>query len=220
MYRKVFNSVQAQTFANPIIESIINRFRLISNSSLIAICFLVSLNSLFCISCKSGINQRAESSDFTMNTVQEGFKKDDFGQIIYVYKGSLRNNTSNIYKQVKINMRVIINLENGQQLTDQSINDDNKLAFFSGLESLHIEDMVEPGKDYEMKEFESAQIDPKYADYPVKSVLIQFTAGTNDEINNTSTEDILIKNEDVTDKWKEIMSNTDQKNISIDTNRH
>jgi hypothetical protein len=171
-------------------------------------------------SCKPITNQATVSNDFSMNVSNEGFKKDDFGQIIYVCKGSLRNNTSNIYKKVVVNMRVIINLENGQQLTDQSINDDDKLAFFSGLGSLHIEDMVEPGKDYEMKEFESAQIDPKYADYPVKSVFVQFTAGTNDEINNTATEDILIKNEDVTDKWKEIMSNTDQKNISIDTNRH
>lgn len=171
----------------------------------------IFLACLFPLITSCGIYQNPNciSTDFTMSSTQEGFKKDDFGQIVYYYKGNLRNNTQNLYKEVRINMRVIMVLENGQQLTDESIHHNDGLVDLSGLFSLHILDMVEPGKDYKVRDFESASIDPSYAKYPIQSVSLQFTVETKDEINGTSSDKILIENEEVTDKWREMVSNID-----------
>ena len=171
------------------------------------ITFLASL-ILIITSCSTNQNQNSISTDFTLKSTDEGFKEDNFGQIIYRYKGSLRNNTQNIYKEVRVDMRVIMNLENGQQLTDESIHDHNGLDFFSSLGSMHLSDIMQPGEEQEMRDFESASIDPKYGAYPIKSVYLQFTAEPKDEVNGTPSDKILIKNDDVTTEWRNIIAQT------------
>jgi len=173
------------------------------------ITFLASLIVIM-TSCGTNQNQNSISTDFTLKSTNEGFRQDNFGQIIYHYKGSLRNNTQNIYKEVEVKMRVVMNLENGQQLTDESIHDGKGLDFFSSLGSMHLTDIMQPGEEQEMRDFESASFDPKYAAYPIKSVFLQFTAATKDEVNGTTSEKILIKNDDITSGWQNIINHTQQ----------
>jgi hypothetical protein len=117
--------------------------------------------------------------------------------IRYLFTGTIRNNTKNIYANTYVTMRLSIELENGNVLEEKDMDD---IPFNDILSHKSLENW-KPGQAVEVNRLVSISIPVEYADYPVKDVLIQYTAKLDDKINQTQEEDV-IASVSVIDKWK------------------
>ncbi|MBN8856562.1 MAG: hypothetical protein BGO55_24075 [Sphingobacteriales bacterium 50-39] len=117
--------------------------------------------------------------------------------IEYLFTGTIKNNTANIYASVYIKMRVSIELGNGNVLEEKDLND---IPFNNILSNKSIQNW-KPGQAIEVNRLVSISIPIEYADYPVKDVIIQYTAKLENKINQTQEEDV-IASVSVIDKWQ------------------
>ena len=94
-------------------------------------------------------------------------------------------------------MRISNELENGNVLEEKDLND---IPFNDILSHKSYENWM-PCQAVEINRLVSISIPVGYADYPVKDVLIQYTAKLEDKINQTQENDV-IESVSVMDKWK------------------
>jgi hypothetical protein len=118
-------------------------------------------------------------------------------EVVYLFNGSIQNNTDNIYANVTLRLNASIELENGTVLTKQEI-DQN---VFGGMLSLATFQDFKPKEKVDIRRVESFAIPVEYADYPVKDVTIEYTVELEDQIRQTN-EERVIKTVSVMDKWK------------------
>lgn len=119
--------------------------------------------------------------------------------VTYTFKGTLKNNTENIYEKAAIRGELILVLENGNELTCNDINYTKNLLG-DGIASENRSNW-KPNEEWNIDELSSCSFSVEYFDYPVKEIFTQYYINLTDQINNVET-DILISQKDVTDKWK------------------
>ncbi|EHM7982731.1 hypothetical protein MC916_002609 [Elizabethkingia anophelis] len=117
--------------------------------------------------------------------------------VVYTVKVTLKNNTKNIYQKAFIRGELILVLENGNQLSCTDIN--YSKSYWGGVIS-ESKSNWKPNEDWNIDQLESCTFSVEYFDYPVKEVYTQYYLELTDQINNT-TEEIMISQRDVTDKW-------------------
>lgn len=147
-----------------------------------------------------------EQNDFIL----EAEKADDFyvlctsfdntkapTNIVYLFNGSIQNNTDNVYTKGTLRLNTSIELENGTVLTKQEINKN----MFGGILSLEtFRDFKSKGK-IGIPRLESFEIPVEYASYPLKDITIEYSLELEDQIHQTNEMKVL-KTVSVIDKWK------------------
>lgn len=118
--------------------------------------------------------------------------------VVYAFKGTLKNNTKNIYKTSSIRGELILVLENGNQLSCNQISTSAKVFGSDALSKYKYN--WKPNEDWVIDELKSCEFSTEYFDYPVKEVFTQYYIKVQDQINNTS-EEILVSQRDVTERW-------------------
>ncbi|MDQ6471409.1 hypothetical protein RB619_12200 [Flavobacterium sp. LHD-80] len=118
--------------------------------------------------------------------------------VTHVFKGVLKDNTTNIYKKVTLTTELIIVLENGNELTCNDINY-TKSLLRDGI-SPQFRSNWQPNEEWVIDEIKTSSFPVEYFDYPVKEVYTQYYIKLTDQINNTETE-IIASQKDVTEKW-------------------
>lgn len=120
--------------------------------------------------------------------------------IVYIYKGNLKNTSTQLFEYTTINFEINLILENGNILTEREYG-----SGFLGERIMAINNIKDwkPNEAREVKGFLSVDIPIKYIDYPIKSVVAKYAFECEDQINN-KTENFVIE-KDVTEKWKSII---------------
>lgn len=121
--------------------------------------------------------------------------------IVYLFNGSIQNNTGNIYAHVTLKLNTSIELENGTVLTKQDIDKTG----FGGLLSLTTFRDFKPKEKVGIQRLESIEIPVEYASYPVKDITIEYSVELEDQIHQTNEEKV-IKTVSVIDKWKQAVA--------------
>jgi hypothetical protein len=147
-----------------------------------------------------------EQKDFFMRSI----KADDFyvlgsslddtkapKDIVYLFNGSIQNNSDNLYTSVTLKLNTSIELENGTVLTKQEI-DQN---MFGGVLSIKAISNFKPKEKVDIQRLESFAIPVEYANYPVKDVTIEYSVELEDQIHQTNEERVF-KTVSVIDKWR------------------
>ncbi|PWB21486.1 hypothetical protein [Flavobacterium sp. HTF] len=116
----------------------------------------------------------------------------------HVFKGILKNNTQNIYKKVTLKAKLIIVLENGNELTCSDINYTKNLLG-DGI-TPQFRSNWKPNEEWIIDKIKTCTFPVEYLDYPVKEVYTQYYFKLTDQVNNTETE-IMASQRDVTEKW-------------------
>lgn len=182
--------------------------KLTRNQNAINSIYLTLIIAMFVIipSCKAPSSQKEKSDQYmiTPGRVNDFYvvssdldpaRKPRY--ITYLFTGRIKNNTTNIYASAYLTMSVSIELENGNVLEEKDLND----IPFNGILSHKSFENWKPGQAVEVNRLVSISIPVEYADYPVKDVVIQYSAKLDDKISQTQEEDI-IASVSVMDKWR------------------
>lgn len=119
--------------------------------------------------------------------------------IVYIYKGNLKNTSTQLFEDTTINLEINLILENGNILTEREYGS----GFLGeGIMAINSVKDWKPNEIREVKGFLSIDIPVKYIDYPIKSVVAKYSFKCEDQINN-KTESFFIE-KDITEKWKSV----------------
>lgn len=165
------------------------------------------------ISC-TNYNSTDGQSDFNLSNENMGFAKDTDlpGSVEFKYRADVLNATKNIYNRATIYMSLEFHLDNGQILTDKDISS-TKLYGGSAI-NFEIIGMFQPNQTYNLAGLKSEPVSDEYVKYPVKSVIMNLSMELQDEINGRNDK-VLIKSEDITDKWSMVINNTIPDNAGV-----
>lgn len=130
--------------------------------------------------------------------------------VTHMFKGILKNNTSNIYKSVTLTAELIFILENGKELSCKDISYTRSLL---GGAIPEFRSNWKPNEEWAIDKIGTCTFDVQYFDYPVKEVYTQYYMRLEDQVNNTEKE-IMVSQRDVTQKW--IRAKNKVKNNVID----
>jgi hypothetical protein len=133
----------------------------------------------------------------------------------HVFKGILKNNTTNIYKKAVLTAELIIVLENGNELTCNEINY-NKSLLGNGIVP-QFRSNWKPNEEWIIDDIKTCTFPIEYFDYPVKEVYTQYYFKLTDQVNNTDTE-IMASQRDVTEKWLQAKTKVKNRNVDCSDN--
>ncbi|HEY4291237.1 MAG TPA: hypothetical protein VGN00_29250 [Puia sp.] len=170
---------------------------------------LVTVVTIVISGCGASSSQPAATNQFTLKPGKvdnfyvlcsslDDAKKPRY--IKYLFTGTLQNNTNNIYSEGTIKMKMSITLENGTILTEKDLND----IPFNDILSHQFLHNWKPGQTFGVNRLVSISIPVEYADYPVKDVVVEYSAKLVDKINQTQENDV-ITSVSVMDKWKAVV---------------
>jgi hypothetical protein len=128
--------------------------------------------------------------------------------IVYIYKGSIQNKSTQLFESTLVSLEVDLVLENGNILTQKEYGSD---YLGEGIMAIN---NIKDWKSREVKEIKgllSVYIPVKYIDYPIKSVIAKYSFECEDQISNT-TENFEIK-KDITEKWKSVTKRIQDGNV-------
>jgi hypothetical protein len=117
--------------------------------------------------------------------------------VVHLFKGTIKNNTPNIYKSVTLTAELIFVLENGKELSCKDISYTRSLL---GGSIPEFRSDWKPNEEWTIGKIETCSFDVEYFDYPVKEVYTQYYMKLEDQINNSEKE-IMVSQRDVTEKW-------------------
>ncbi len=169
--------------------------------------FLLPLFTLF--ACHNVNNVQIEDEDYTsgdypITVTKSGFKKVPYGSeyaISYDETGIIKNATSGIVKDVVIELRIVIKLDNGNEITNKQI-DPQPIILDSYQDYLKGQLLPNNEKRYKLS---SLRLTKEYISYPLNKFYIQCVIKGTDPLKGDERFLEVIEQKDVTEEWKKFV---------------